>query len=126
MNNTKTLRKNKKNQDISWPTLPYFTIDELHEVNDKFVEITLRVRLNKFIENGSVVCIGQLTGGTGRPKKVFAVTPVTQKMLDTAKNNGVILSEKVDLLVKAVQVNKTSTSSGVSSLVKTAEPVKYA
>lgn len=128
MNKSNKTTKKRITKPITWPNVPYFTIEQLQKSNKSIVEITLRVKLNKEIEEGRAVFIGQIMGNAGRPKKVFAVTPVTQKVLDTANHDGIMLSEKAHLLVKAVQVSHgtsdTSISPGMSSSVKTAEPVK--
>ena len=73
-----------KHKTIAWPTAPFFTIRDLHRLNPRFVEITLRVRFTKEIENGKVAEIGSLNGGTGRPKKVFTLTPITDEKVRQA------------------------------------------
>ncbi len=78
---------------IAWPTAPLFTIRDLHRLNPGFVEITLRVRCAKEIENGKVIEIGSLNGGMGRPKKVFTVTPITEEKIRQAVHQKVTLAE---------------------------------
>ena len=91
----KNKRKNKTNMDVNWPTTPYFTIDDLFALNPNFVPITLRVRLTNAIdEDGKVAEIGSIPGGKGRPKKVFAFTPVTKELLDKAESTGINLVDK--------------------------------
>lgn len=76
---------------MNWPKTPYFIIEDLCALNIYTKEITLRVRLAKEIENGNVAEIGCKTGGQGRPKKVFAFTPVPQSTLDSARAHNIIL-----------------------------------
>ncbi len=112
----KQIRKNKTNQSVVWPTSAYFTIKELWHLNPKFIEITLRVRLANAIDpEGSVVEIGSIPGGHGRPQKVFAMTPVTQETLNKAKSSGINLVDNAEQkLVNVVSVTKPATVSPVS------------
>ena len=92
---SKNTRKNNTGKDVNWPTTPHFIIDDLFALNPKFVKITLRVRLTKAIdEDGKVAEIGSIPGGKGRPKKVFAFTPVTKELLDKAESTGINLVDK--------------------------------
>lgn len=95
----KQTRKNRTNQTVIWPSTPYFTIQELHNLNPKFVNITLRVRLTKAIEAGKVAEIGSIPGEKGRPQKVFTQIPVTQNVLSKARQDGINLVENADNLV---------------------------
>lgn len=98
-------RKNKTNQTVVWPTTPYFTVKNLEALNPSFVLITLRVRLsNAKDEDGTVAEIGFIPGGKGRPQKVFAMTPVTQMMLDKAEQDGIQLVENAKKLVNVLNV----------------------
>jgi len=111
-------RKNKTNQSVVWPSTSYFTIKELHRLNPKFVEITLRVRLTNSIEDGEIAEIGSVPGGKGRPQKVFSLTPVTQITLNKAKQDNISLVEGADKLVNVLNVT-TSTLSPVTPSVNT-------
>lgn len=91
----KNIEKINTKKEVKWPTTQYFTIDDLIVLNTQFVLITLRVRLTKAIEeDGKVAEIGSIPGGKGRPKKVFAFTPVTKDVLDKAESNGINLVDK--------------------------------
>lgn len=68
-------------------------------------EITIRVRHTKMIEDGKVAEIGAVAGGKGRPQKVFAVTPVTQILLNKAKAENINLVDNADKLVNAINVS---------------------
>ena len=99
------MRKNKTNQSVVWPNTTYFTIPELLKLNSKFVEITLRVRLAKAIEEGQVAEIGAIPGGKGRPQKIFSLTPVTQLVLDKARSNNINLVDNANKLVNVMSLN---------------------
>ena len=110
-------KKNKTNQVVTWPTAVLFTIKELHLLNPKFVEITLRVRLSKAIEARRIVEIGSIPCHTGRPQKVFSLMPVTKMTLERARVEHINLVDKADELVQ-VAVVVPYTTSDPSGLVK--------
>jgi len=98
-------KKNKTNQIVTWPTAVLFTIKELHRLNPKFVEITLRVRLSKAIEIKKIVEIGSIPGDKGRPQKVFSLTPVPKTTLDRARAEHINLVDNADKLVHVISVS---------------------
>lgn len=109
MNNAterKTLRKNKTNQIINWPSASdFFTIDTLininqHMLTEKGSDITLRVRLMKAVkeEPKTIAVIGTLNRGKGRPQLAFAMKPVQQVALDKAKSNKIMLLSESELV----------------------------
>ena len=108
-------RKNKTNQSVVWPTTVYFTIADLHKLNPKFVNITLRVRLANAIESGEVAEIGWVPGGKGRPPKVFSLTPVLQTTLSKLKTDGINLVDNAEKLVNVINV--TTSTTPVSTVV---------
>lgn len=87
----KTDRKNKTNLSVNWPEHgKLFTIKELMSANPEFVEITLRVRVDKAIKkDGLVSIVGYKNTGKGRPTMILAMSPVTQQMLDDAYASGI-------------------------------------
>jgi hypothetical protein len=91
----KTNRKNKTNLTINWVN-SFFTIEDLHAANPNFVEITLRSRLNSAKKENQISEIGTLHNGKGRPKLVFATTPVSKEVLKSARQSGVIFNEQYD------------------------------
>lgn len=97
MSNTikKTNRKNKTNLTVTWVN-GFFTIEDLHAANPNFVEITLRSRLNIAKKENQIAEIGCIHSGKGRPKLVFANTPVTKEVLESARQAGVIFNENYD------------------------------
>ncbi len=90
----KTERKNKTNFVVTWPTTPFFTSEDVFALQPEAKQITLRVRLSKEIEKGKVAEIGCQTGGQGRPKKVYAFTPVPQSTLDLARSQNITLVDQ--------------------------------
>lgn len=96
----KTQRKNKTKQVITWPSNDdYFTVKSLVALNPHMLtsapkpsDITLRVRLNKAInEENLVAVIGHKNCGKGRPELVFAMKPVKQTAIDKAKTNNIMI-----------------------------------
>jgi hypothetical protein len=114
-------KKNKTNQIVTWPTATLFTIKELHRLNPKFIEITLRVRLSKAIETGKVAEIGSIPGEKGRPQKVFSLTPVTKITLDKARAEHINLVDNADKLVQVISVSPAPAPTATS--VNTPVPV---
>ena len=107
-------KKNKTNQQVTWPTATLFTIKELHRLNPKFIEITLRVRLTKAIEGGKVAEIGSVPGEKGRPQKVFSLTPVTQLTLDKAEAERINLVDNAKQLIRVMTVTSSPPSPQVN------------
>lgn len=112
----KTERKNKTNLVVKWPTTSLFTIDDIFQLNSEAKEITLRVRLTKEIESGRAAELGSKTGGQGRPRKVFAFTPVPQTTLDLAKSQNITL-------VDQNRLQKLFTVPSITSFVPRSQPV---
>jgi hypothetical protein len=96
MSNTKkTDRKNKTNLTVTWPSNDtYFGVSELTNLNKDFIAITLRVRLKNALDEGVVTQIGTVHGGKGRPKLAFAMSPVTESAIASARAAGVVLVDK--------------------------------
>jgi len=90
-NMNKTDRKNKTNLVINWPEHgKLFTIKDLLASNPDFVEITLRVRVDKAIKKDNTVSIiGYKNTGKGRPTMILSMAPITQKLLDDAYASGI-------------------------------------
>ena len=119
MSNTKkTDRKNKTNLTVTWPSADkYFTIADLMETNKEFIPITLRVRLKNAIDDGTVAEIGTIHGGKGRPKLAFAMNPVTEDVLATARQAEVVLHDKYNT-VKVLDVTSKPTETPVETEVE--------
>ena len=87
---------NIKTTKFILPTAPLFTIRDLHRLNPRFPQITLRVRVAKEMEKGRIVEIGSLgNGGMGRPQKVFTFTPITEDKVRLAVGQKVNLVDGV-------------------------------
>jgi len=118
MSNKKTNRKNKTNLTVTWPSADkYFTIADLMETNKEFIPITLRVRLKNAIDDGTVAEIGTIHGGKGRPKLAFAMNPVTEDVLATARQAEVVLHDKYNT-VKVLDVTSKPTETPVETKVE--------
>lgn len=118
MSNKKTNRKNKTNLTVIWPSADkYFTIADLMETNKEFIPITLRVRLKNAIDDGTVAEIGTIHGGKGRPKLAFAMNPVTEDVLATARQAEVVLHDKYNT-VKVLDVTSKPTETPVEAEVE--------
>jgi S1-C subfamily serine protease len=125
MSNKKTDRKNKTNLTVTWPSNDtYFGVSDLANLNKDFIAITLRVRLKNALDEGIVTQIGAVHGGKGRPKLAFAMTPVTEAAINSARSVGVVLNDKYETVnvldVKAeaetsehTEVESTSTTTKV-------------
>jgi len=118
-------RKNKTDQSIVWPTTSYFTIEELHLLNPTFINITLRVRLTNAINDGLIVEIGCLPGGTGRPPKVFSMVPVTQIILNKARQNKINLVDNAYKMVNVVSIIEPRIISDPSGLKINVSPLGH-
>ncbi len=125
MKNTNTTsRKNKTNLKVKWPD-GYFTIAELNDLNDDFVNITLRVRLNKALEEKKVAELGSINIGKGRPKLVFTCTPIKSEIVEKAVENGVILhNENIHSNVTTVKPTETTSTTNVNTTATTVTAIK--
>ncbi len=113
----KTDRKNKTNLAIKWPENgKLFTIKELwKDYNPDFIEITLRVRLDKAIKDKTVSVIGYKNVGKGRPITILAMNPITQELLDKAYADG-IQPPEIKPLVTVLNVTSTPSSMPVTNI----------
>ena len=86
---------NKKTKTI-WPTSTMFTLKDVFGLNKNAKEITIRTNLTKEKENGKIVELGALTGGKGRPEKVFTYSPVSMTIINLAKSKKINIAEGVE------------------------------
>jgi len=114
----KTDRKNKTNLVVTWPT-NLFSIEELNNANSDFVNITLRVRLKKAIDNGQVGEVGYLHNGKGRPRVVLACTPITEQHIIEAKNRGCLIKDGLNINVVKIDNKVVETTPVVVENVST-------
>jgi len=99
----KNNRKNKMNLVVTWPSNT-FTIEELNNLNPEFKNITLRVRLKKAVEDKQVQEVAYIHNGKGRPKILFACSPVTESHVFEARDRNATTKDGISLTV--VEVNK--------------------
>lgn len=103
----KTTRKNKTNQVVKYPSNEnYFTVKSLLADNSDMVPITLRVRLQKAInETKTVSVIGYKNNGKGRPTLAFALSPVSKTALLKAQTDGITLKTPTTVPVMSLDSN---------------------
>lgn len=110
----KTNRQNKTGLSVNWPNGFYTmetseshpNIPSLWSQNQHFAAlITLRVRLTNAIEANQVVSLGTVKGAKGRPKLVFANTPVSQETIEAARVAGVVLNDNIPHIVNVMSVS---------------------
>lgn len=103
--------KNKKSTvTIEWPT-SHFTINDVQTKYPDSVNITLRFRVNKALENKEIVLIGKIKPSIGRPKKVFAKANPTKELIEAATAAGVIgYNDNTTVTVAQVSSNKNTKS----------------
>ncbi len=74
---------------IDWP-ITHFTIDDVQKKYTDIINITLRFRVKRAIENKEIVTIGKIKPAIGRPKLVFARTNPSKELLEAATLAGVL------------------------------------
>lgn len=101
-NNNKTSKKTART--IEWPT-SHFTIDDIQSKYPDVVNITLRFRVKKAMENKEIVTIGKIKPAIGRPKIVFASANPSSDILAAAKVAGVLFSDEPKSAIAVAEVN---------------------
>lgn len=86
----------KTKKELALPTSQTFTLKEVFTLNSDMKEITARVKFTKIKEAGKIAELGCITGGMGRPTKVFAFTPITKIMVAKAKSEKINLADGVE------------------------------
>jgi hypothetical protein len=86
--------------------------------NGDFKEITLRVRVKNAIEDATIVEIGTINTGKGRPKLAFAMAPVTEKALESAKAAEVLLKDCYST-VNVVNIKASDSTENTEAVVET-------
>ncbi len=79
----------KNNEPIAWPDV-HFTIDDMFKKYPDFVQITLRFRVKRGLENKEIVAIGKVKPAIGRPRLVFAKANPSKELLESATKVGVL------------------------------------
>jgi hypothetical protein len=110
---------------INFPEV--FTVSDIKKQHPESVEITLRFRINKAVEDGKVVAIAKIPRQIGRPALVYATAPVTQEKRDAAVAMGgqnldefMTPSTSVKVDAPATPVVETTTVAPVSEVVVSA------
>ena len=65
-----SLSGKKKKLIVNWPT-GKFSISDLEHAHPTAVPITLRFRVKKALESGSIILAGKVEGEIGRPTLLF-------------------------------------------------------
>lgn len=121
MSTTKTSKKNTT--VIDWPS-SHFTIDDVQSRYPNIVNITLRFRVKKAIENKEIVTIGKIKPAIGRPKLVFAKVNPSKELLEAAKLAGVLpIDEKATVPVAELKSDKNNSKTAPSTVAPTAVTV---
>jgi hypothetical protein len=95
----KTTKKN--NAAIEWPSNTHFTIDDLSKKYPNFVNITLRFRVKRGIDNKEIVTIGKVKPAIGRPRLVYAKANPSKELLTAAFASGMLeLEDKTKISTK--------------------------
>jgi len=68
-----TVHPKKKKLVVSWPN-GKFSIADLEKTHPTAVPITLRFRVKKALENGTIQSVGKIEGEIGRPTLLFERT----------------------------------------------------
>lgn len=97
---------------IEWPT-SHFTIDDIQGKYPDVVNITLRFRVKKAVENKDVVVIGKIKPAIGRPKLVFARANPSKELLEAAKAAGVISAAEPLATVSVAEVKNDKKNKAV-------------
>ena len=112
-------KANKKNAlTIDWPT-SHFTIDDVQGKYPDVVNITLRFRVKKAVENKEIVAIGKIKPAIGRPKLVFARANPSKEVIEAAKTAGVLFTEEPKA---AIPVAEMKTEVKAEKKIKTVIP----
>lgn len=103
---TKAAKTKKVGLVIEWPTT-HFTTDDIQQKYPNVINITLRFRVKKAIENKELVTIGKIKPAIGRPRIVYARANPSAELLEAAKAAGVLpLDDKAALPVAEVKSAK--------------------
>jgi hypothetical protein len=103
---SKTTKKN--NAAIEWPSNTHFTIDDLAKQYPNFINITLRFRVNRAIDNKEIVAIGKIKPAIGRPRLVFVKANPSAEILAAATAAGVLPIEEKTSTVTVAEMTTTA------------------
>jgi len=113
-------KNNKKNTtNIEWPIDSHFTIDDVQSKYPDVVNITLRFRVKKAVENKEIIVIGKIKPAIGRPKIVFSRANPTKELLEAAKAAGVISEETKAAIAVAEMKSEMKSEKKAKAMVPT-------
>jgi hypothetical protein len=114
MNKLKKLEKKSESKSatrtklvINFPDV--FTVDDIQAQHPDAVNITLRFRINKAVEEGKVTAVAKIPRQIGRPALIYATTPVTQSKRDSAAQLGGIGFDEFEIRTTG-QVNSAGST----------------
>ena len=113
----KTTKKN--NVAIEWPSNTHFTMNDLFKKYPNFVEITLRFRVKRGLEQKDIVTIGKVKPAIGRPQLVFAKANPTKELIEAATKAGVLPLEDKKATVAVAEVKAPKAKKAVEASVPT-------
>lgn len=114
----------KKSKQLECPKTQLWTIDDVvalnpHMLTKRKLDITIRSRLTAMKEENLIAEVASIPGGKGRPRKVYAKTPITKTILAKAEQAGYVLAENINKLVNVVSVGQPSINSTPTSQLDT-------
>jgi hypothetical protein len=101
---------------INFPDV--FTVDDIQAQHPDAVNITLRFRINKAVEEGKVTAVAKIPRQIGRPALIYATTPVTQAKRDSAAQIGGIGFDEFEIRTTG-QVNSAGSAPAVAPVPET-------
>jgi hypothetical protein len=111
--------KKKNTVNIEWPSNSHFTIEDIQTKYPDVVNITLRFRVKKAVENKEIVQIGKIKPAIGRPRIVFAAANPPQEVIAAAKAAGVLFSDEPKASITVAEVKTEKKVKAVAPVVPT-------
>lgn len=96
--------KKKNAVNIEWPSNSHFTVEDVQTKYPDVVNITLRFRVKKAVENKEIVQIGKIKPAIGRPRIVFAAANPSKELIEAAKAAGVLLNDEPKTAITVAEV----------------------
>lgn len=97
-----------KQLNINWPDT-FFLIENIQEMYPTSKNITLRFRIKKAEEFGVITEIGKIRVAVGRPLKVYAKTPVSDEVIQKARDAGVVIHNEDKSTITVAKVDSADT-----------------
>jgi len=114
---------------IEWPSDKHFTIEDAQRKYPSMINITLRFRLQKAIDNNEISVIGKIKPAIGRPRLVFAKANSAKSVLEAATASGVLpfsVDKKAEVGVTDVKVEVVKTPTTVATPVAKTQTAQVA